>query len=153
MQIVQSIFLLLRHARLQPQVQSSESTCLAAGTAPDRGVPLAPGAECALSAAVAADQVPNSVPTPAVTPMARAPQKVTRSAPTVTPAPPARAANPPRSARNNSEVPETRGIRPACEAKLVTTREGGVGKTSVRRPANGVSCTCRVRSLYRRGSD
>ena len=44
--------------------------------------------------------------------MAIAPQNVTRIAPIVTPAPPARAANPPRSARNTSEVPETRGIRP-----------------------------------------
>jgi len=58
--------------------------------------------------AVAVDQVPNSAPTPAVTAMARAPQKVTRNAPTVTPAPPARAASPPRRARNNSDVPRQR---------------------------------------------
>jgi hypothetical protein len=49
----------------------------------------------------------HSAPTPAVSAIASAPQNVTRIAPTVTPAPPARAANPPRSARNNSEVPET----------------------------------------------
>src|SRR5579863_9110155 len=60
--------------------------------------------------------VPNSAPTPAVSAMAKAPQNVTRIAPTVTPAPPARAANPPRSARNTSEVPETRGIIPAAGA-------------------------------------
>ena len=46
--------------------------------------------------------VPNSAPTPAVSAMARAPQNVTRIAPSVMPAPPARAANAPRSARNNS---------------------------------------------------
>ena len=40
--------------------------------------------------------------------MASAPQNVTRIAPTVTPAPPTCAANPPRSARKNSDVPETR---------------------------------------------
>lgn len=57
--------------------------------------------------------VPNNAPMPAVTAMASAPQNVTRIAPTATPAPPARAANPPRSTRNTSEVPETRGIRPA----------------------------------------
>ena len=54
--------------------------------------------------------------------MASAPQKVTRIAPVATPAPPARAANPPRSARNTSEVPATRGIKPAAGAKEVTKR-------------------------------
>src|ERR1017187_2900897 len=54
--------------------------------------------------------------------MASAPQNVTRIAPTVSPAPPARAANPPRSARNNSEVPETRGIKPAAGTMAVTKR-------------------------------
>jgi hypothetical protein len=43
--------------------------------------------------------------------MARAPQNMTRSAPRPTRAPPACAANPPRSARKSSEVPATRGIR------------------------------------------
>ena len=52
--------------------------------------------------------VPKSAPTPAVIAIASAPQNVTRIAPAVTPAPPTRAANPPRSARKNSEVPETR---------------------------------------------
>jgi len=52
--------------------------------------------------------VPNSAPTPAVIAMASAPQNVTRIAPNVTPAPPTRAAKAPRSARKNSEVPETR---------------------------------------------
>src|ERR1019366_4417383 len=66
--------------------------------------------------------VPNSHPTPEVIAMASAPQNVTRIAPAVTLAPPACAANPPRSARNAREVPATRGIRPASGAKAVTTR-------------------------------
>ena len=52
--------------------------------------------------------VPKRAPTPAVSPMASAPQKVTRTAPAVTGAPPVRAANPPRTARKTREVPETR---------------------------------------------
>ena len=52
--------------------------------------------------------VPNSAPTPAVTAIARAPQKVTRIAPAVTPAPPTLAATPPNSARKNKDVPDTR---------------------------------------------
>lgn len=52
--------------------------------------------------------VPNSAPTPAVTAIASAPQNVTRIAPAVTPAPPTRAAIPPRSARKNNDVPDTR---------------------------------------------
>src|SRR4029453_538681 len=55
--------------------------------------------------------VPNSAPTPAVSPIASAPQNVTRTAPVVTGAPPTRAAIPPRIARNTSEIPETRRIR------------------------------------------
>ena len=51
--------------------------------------------------------VPNSAPTPAVSPIASAPQNVTRMAPVVTGAPPTRAATPPRIARNTSEIPET----------------------------------------------
>jgi len=51
---------------------------------------------------------PNSAPTPAVTAIASAPQNVTRIAPAVTPAPPTRAAIPPRRARKNKEVPDTR---------------------------------------------
>ena len=65
---------------------------------------------------------PNNAPTPAVTPMAKTPQKVTRIAPTVTPAPPAPAANAPKSARNSSEVPGTRIIRLASGTKAVTKR-------------------------------
>jgi hypothetical protein len=49
--------------------------------------------------------VPNKAPTPAVKPMAKAPQIVTRIAPTVTTAPPTLAANAPKSARNITEVP------------------------------------------------
>ena len=64
--------------------------------------------------------VPNSHPTPEVIAMASAPQNVTRIAPAITLAPPARAASPPRSARNSSEVPDTRGIKPASGAMAVT---------------------------------
>jgi hypothetical protein len=66
--------------------------------------------------------VPNSDPTPAVTAIARAPQNVTRKAPTITPAPPARAAKPPRSARNINELPATSGITLAGETKVATKR-------------------------------
>ena len=41
---------------------------------------------------------------------ANPPQNVTRIAPIITPAPPARAANPPRSASNDKEETETKGI-------------------------------------------
>ena len=51
---------------------------------------------------------PNSDPTPDVTAIASAPQNVTRIAPTVTLAPPTRAAIPPKSARKNKDVPDTR---------------------------------------------
>src|ERR1019366_3981771 len=66
--------------------------------------------------------VPNNHPTPEVIAMASAPQKVTRIAPVIILAPPASAANPPSIARNSSEVPATRGIRPASGARAVTTR-------------------------------
>src|ERR1700732_4824307 len=78
--------------------------------------------------------VPNSAPTPAVSTMASAPQNVTRVAPIVTPAPPARAANPPRRARNASEVPETRGIKAATGARAVTTR--GMAAPTAKLPAD-----------------
>jgi hypothetical protein len=63
--------------------------------------------------------VPNKAPTPAVNPIASAPQKVTRIAPTAAPAPPAPAANAPKSARNSSEVPGTRITRLASGTKAV----------------------------------
>jgi hypothetical protein len=66
--------------------------------------------------------VPNSAPTPAVTPIAMAPQNVTRIAPSRTLAPPACAARAPSSARNNSEVPASRGIRAAAGARAATAR-------------------------------
>lgn len=78
--------------------------------------------------------VPNSDPTPAVTAIARAPQNVTRKAPTITPAPPARAANPPRSARNTSEVPATKGMTLAGEATIVTKR--GMTAPTAKLPAD-----------------
>src|ERR1051326_4327260 len=54
---------------------------------------------------------PNRVPIPAVTAIANAPQKVTRSAPGATGAPPAYAAKPPSTARKAREVVETIGNR------------------------------------------
>lgn len=66
--------------------------------------------------------VPNSDPTPAVRAMASAPQNVTRIVPIITAAPPARAASPPRRARNASEVPETTGIKTPAGAVAVTKR-------------------------------
>jgi hypothetical protein len=51
--------------------------------------------------------VPNKAPTPAVMPIASAPQNVTRVAPGIISAPPARAANAPSNARKSSEVPDT----------------------------------------------
>lgn len=53
---------------------------------------------------------PNSEPTPAVIAIASAPQKATRHAPASMPAPPARAATAPSTARNTIEVPETHAI-------------------------------------------
>ena len=64
--------------------------------------------------------VPNKTPTPAVIPMASAPQKVTRITLGMTLAPPARAANAPRSARKISEVPDTNIIRVVAGAKAET---------------------------------
>ena len=66
--------------------------------------------------------VPNSISTPVVSAMASAPQNRTRIAPTLTPAPPVRAATPPRSAKSTSEIPENKGIRPASGAMAVTRR-------------------------------
>ena len=48
--------------------------------------------------------------------------------------PPARAANPPRRARNTSEVPETRGISPAAGAMAVTKR--GMAAPTAKLPAD-----------------
>ena len=59
------------------------------------------------------DRVPNSLPMPAVTAIASALQKVTRSAPTAMLARRARAASPLSSARNTSDVAATQGsVRP-----------------------------------------
>src|ERR1022692_298326 len=81
--------------------------------------------------------VPNSDATPAVTAMASAPQNVTHIAPIVTPAPPARAANPPSRARNNSEVPETREIKPAAGARAATNRGMAAPNAKLPADANG----------------
>ena len=66
--------------------------------------------------------VPNKAPTPAVIPIASAPQNVTRIMLGVTLAPPARAARAPKSARKTSEVPDTRIIRVASGTKAETIR-------------------------------
>src|SRR5579863_331813 len=66
--------------------------------------------------------VPNKAPTPAVSPMASAPQNVTRITLGMTLARPARAANTPKSARKTSELPDTKTIRLAAGAKADTTR-------------------------------
>src|ERR1039457_2278505 len=78
--------------------------------------------------------VPNSAPTPAVSAMARAPQNVTRIAPSFPLAPPAWAARPPRSARNNSDVPATRGISAPSGAMAVTAR--GIAAPTAKLPAD-----------------
>jgi hypothetical protein len=70
--------------------------------------------------------VPNKAPTPAVSPIASAPQKVTRIAPTAKPAPPAPAANAPKSARNSSEVPGTRITRASCDRMPAISSHAGV---------------------------
>jgi hypothetical protein len=54
---------------------------------------------------------PNNRPTPAVSAIANAPQKVTLTAPMVTAAPPVRAARPPRNAKNTSDEIATTGIK------------------------------------------
>src|SRR6185312_6860937 len=74
------------------------------------------------SLAVSHATAPNNAPTPAVSTIAIAPQKVTRNAPMVTPAPPTCAANPPNNARNTSDVPATRKINPPAGAIALTNR-------------------------------
>jgi hypothetical protein len=66
--------------------------------------------------------VPNKTPTPAVIPMASAPQNVTRITLGMTLAPPTRAAKAPKSPRKISEVPDTKIIRLASGAKAETMR-------------------------------
>src|SRR6187549_1807724 len=53
---------------------------------------------------------PKSQPTAEVTPMARAPQNVTRAAPAVAGAPPALAARAPRPASDSNDVAVTTGV-------------------------------------------
>ena len=78
--------------------------------------------------------VPNRAPTPAVVPMASAPQNVTRIAPCATAAPPARAAKAPKSARNRSEAPETKIIRVVSGANAPTNR--GIAAPTAKLPAD-----------------
>src|SRR5882724_9073747 len=71
--------------------------------------------------------VPKRAPTPAVRPMANAPHNVTR-------APPTRAANPPKSARNSSDVPETTGIRAVSGTNAAVKR--GIAAPTAKLPAD-----------------
>src|SRR5260221_3765355 len=64
--------------------------------------------------------VPKSAPTPAVTPIASAPQNVTRMAPVDIPAPPARAASAPSTARKSSDDAATMTIRCVSDAAIAT---------------------------------
>lgn len=65
---------------------------------------------------------PKSLPTPAVIAIASAPQKVTRQAPSRTPAPPTRADKPPNAARKAIDVTETQRIRPWPGINAVTAK-------------------------------
>ena len=69
---------------------------------------------------------PNNAPTPAVSAIANAPQKVTRAMDFQMGAPPARAAKAPNKARKNSELPET------TQTSLVvdTTKTSNNGKAA-----------------------
>src|SRR5215831_4759069 len=62
--------------------------------------------------------VPNSAPTPAVAAIARAPQSVTRPAPTHGDAPPAPAASAPRPARQKSDTADTASATLASGASI-----------------------------------
>src|SRR4029079_17004000 len=77
------------------------SAQLAADWRPSPGSCGRAGARCA-SQTVA----PNKAPTPAVSAIASAPQKVTRATDLHTGEPPARAAKAPNSARKNNELPD-----------------------------------------------
>ena len=73
--------------------------------------------------------VPNRAPMSAVIAIAKAPQKVTRPAPTSTFAPPARAAKAPISARKTSALPATMGMM--LEVGLIRTiRRGKAAPTA-----------------------
>lgn len=65
--------------------------------------------------------------------IASAPQKVTRHAPASTPAPPARAATAPSTARNTIDVPDTHGITDARGAAAFTA--SGSAAPSAKLPA------------------
>src|ERR1700730_4110606 len=86
--------------------------------------------------------VPNKTPTPAVIPMASAPQNVTRIMLGMTLAPPARAANAPKSARKSSEVPDTKTIRLVSGANAVTMR-------GIAAPTAGIGATLSERACRR----
>jgi alkanesulfonate monooxygenase SsuD/methylene tetrahydromethanopterin reductase-like flavin-dependent oxidoreductase (luciferase family) len=89
----------------------------------------------------------NGAPTPAVIPVASAPQNVTRIMLGVTLAPPARAARAPKSARKTSEVPDTRIIRVPSGAKAETMR--GMTAPTAKLPAGSLMVSPCCRGLNR----
>jgi hypothetical protein len=66
--------------------------------------------------------------------MASAPQNATRIAPDTTPAPPARAASAPNSARKNSDVPDTKIDKLVIGASVVVT--SGIAAPTAKLPAD-----------------
>src|SRR5581483_4565312 len=80
---------------------------------------------------------PNMAPTSAVNAIASAPQKVTRNVPSAIGAPPARAANAPRIARNTSEVPATKAAR--CVEGTRTTVNSGKAAPAAKVVADAIA--------------
>src|SRR5436305_15092272 len=76
---------------------------------------------------------PNRAPTPAVSAIASAPQKVTRTPALQTEEPPARAAREPSSARKNRELPET--AQTSADDGTRTTSRSGMAAPAEKVPA------------------
>ena len=87
--------------------------------------------------------VPNKAPTAAVSPMASAPQKVTRTADLRIGAPPAIAARVPNPARNKSDVPETIGTN-KYSGDIMTIRRGIEAPTAKVAPEANAAWTGRA---------
>lgn len=77
--------------------------------------------------------VPNSAPTAAVSPVASAPQKVTRTANFITGAPPARAASMPSIVKKIKELPKTVDANRASGA--TSTVSSGIAAPNANAPA------------------
>jgi hypothetical protein len=80
---------------------------------------------------------PNNAPTPAVSAMASAPQKVTRTIDFHKGAPPTRAATPPSKARNKSELPET--TQTSEEIGTIKISNNGNNAPTVNVPADAMA--------------